>query len=107
MPDSDPARSPVFPAERTKELSSTRSDCPGGSVANWLHCELIKLLHYVSEDGADHFDRWFRNQSSTARARIQTRIDRVELDNFGDHKSVARGVYELRIDFGSGYRVSY
>lgn len=68
---------------------------------------MIKVLHYVSEDGADHFDRWYGNQSSDARARIQTRIDRVELGNFGDHKSVGEGVYELRIDFSPGYRVYY
>ena len=68
---------------------------------------MIEVLHYVSEDGADHFDRWFRNQSSDARARIQARIDRVELGNFGDHKSVGEGVFELRIDFGPGYRVYY
>ena len=68
---------------------------------------MIKILHYVSEDGADHFHRWFRNQSSEARARIQTRIDRLELGNFGDHKSVGEGVFELRIDFGPGYRVYY
>ena len=39
--------------------------------------------------------------------RIQTRIDRVELGNFGDHKGVGKGVSELRIDFGRGYRVYY
>ena len=68
---------------------------------------MIKVLRYVSEDEADHVDRWFRNQSSETRARIQIRIDRVELGNFGDHKSVGEGVFELRIDFGPGYRVYY
>ena len=28
-----------------------------------------------------------------------------ELGDFGDHKSVGRGIYELRIVFDSGYRV--
>ena len=46
-------------------------------------------------------------QSSEIRACIQTRIDRVELGNFGDHKGVGKGVSELRIDFGPGYRVYY
>jgi len=40
-----------------------------------------------------------------ARARIQARLARVALGNFGDHKPVGSGVIELRIDWGPGYRV--
>ena len=61
----------------------------------------------MSEDGTDRFGEWLQAQSSEIRARIQTRIDRVELGNFGDHKGVGKGVSELRIDFGPGYRVYY
>lgn len=32
---------------------------------------------------------------------------RVELGNFGDHKYLRDGVWELRIDVGAGYRVYY
>lgn len=68
---------------------------------------MIRVLHYVSESGTDYFDSWFRKQSRETRARVQTRIDRVELGNFGDHKGVGSGVFELRIDVGPGYRVYY
>ena len=65
------------------------------------------VVHYVGHDGEDYFDQWLRNQSSDTRARIQTRIDRIELGNLGDHRSVGKGVFELRSHFGAGYRVYF
>ena len=38
---------------------------------------------------------------------IDRRLYRVELGNFGDHKSCKEGVWEFRIDLGPGYRVYY
>jgi len=40
-------------------------------------------------------------------ARIIARIDRVQAGNFGDHKPIGDGVWEMRIDHGPGYRVYY
>lgn len=54
------------------------------------------------------FDSWFsRLKDKQTKTRIQARIDRVEEGNFGDHKSISDGVFELRFFFGSGYRVYY
>jgi putative addiction module killer protein len=53
------------------------------------------------------FAKWFASlKDYRARARIQIRIDRVELGNFGDVKFFS-GVGELRIDYGPGYRISF
>ena len=35
------------------------------------------------------------------------RIRRMASGNFGDHKAIGEGVYELRLFFGSGYRIYY
>ena len=35
------------------------------------------------------------------------RLDRIKLGNLGDYRSVAQGVFELRIDYGPGYRVYF
>lgn len=54
------------------------------------------------------FDGWFADlRDIRARARIQARIDRLEMGNPGDSKAVGSGITELRIDYGPGYRVYY
>jgi putative addiction module killer protein len=41
------------------------------------------------------------------RAKILVRIDRLAVGNFGDCKSLGGGLFELRIDWGPGFRVYY
>lgn len=54
------------------------------------------------------FDRWMHAlRDYRAVSKILLRIERIADGNFGDHKSVGGGVYELRIDHGPGYRVYY
>jgi len=54
------------------------------------------------------FATWLRAlRDRQARARIQVRIDRVQLGLPGDAKPVGEGVSELRIDYGPGYRVYF
>ena len=38
---------------------------------------------------------------------IIARIRRASLGNFGNHKLLGAGVYEMKIDYGPGYRVYY
>jgi putative addiction module killer protein len=38
---------------------------------------------------------------------VISRIDNVQLGNFGDHKSLGQGLYELRFFFGPGFRAYY
>jgi putative addiction module killer protein len=54
------------------------------------------------------FRKWLDSlRDRKARARIQARIDRLTLGNFGDARSVGEGVGELRIDYGPGYRIYF
>jgi putative addiction module killer protein len=54
------------------------------------------------------FSKWLRELlDRQARARIQTRIDRLQLGLAGDVRPVGEGVSELRIDYGPGYRVYF
>ena len=46
--------------------------------------------------------RWVELLDVRARARVQLRIWRVHQGNLGDHRSVGKGVWELRLRFGPG-----
>jgi len=66
------------------------------------NCSMIEVRQ------TEVFSQWFDSlRDRQARARINVRIRRLSLGNFGDAKPVGEGVSELRIDFGPGYRVYF
>ncbi len=63
----------------------------------------MKIIHTTEQ-----FDVWFvKLADRIGRARIQARIDRAEMGNFGECEPVGEGVSEMRIHFGPGYRVYF
>ena len=56
----------------------------------------------------DEFHHWLGSLADRrAMARIIDRIKRASNGNFGDAKAVGSGVWEMRIDYGPGYRVYF
>jgi putative addiction module killer protein len=69
---------------------------------------LVEIRHYVSRSGKDVFDQWLTRLADTrTQAKIAVRINRLAAGNFGDCKSLRQGLFELRIDWGPGYRIYY
>jgi putative addiction module killer protein len=69
---------------------------------------VIEIRRYLTRTGKDLFGDWLDGlKDNRTRAKIIARIDRLSLGNFGDCRSLRGGLFELRIDWGPGYRVYY
>ena len=67
-----------------------------------------ELQIYHDPNGREPFTEWLKSlRDQRIRKRIQTQIHRIESGNLGDHKPVGDGVFELRLHFGTGYRIYF
>lgn len=70
--------------------------------------ETYTIKHYLTEDGENLFKRWLKGlRDARAKVEVSRRLDRAAYGNFGFHKHLGQGVWELKIDYGLGYRVYY
>ncbi len=54
------------------------------------------------------FDAWFSGiRDGVTRQRLVARLRKAQLGNLGDVKPVGKGVYEMRENFGPGWRLYY
>jgi putative addiction module killer protein len=67
-----------------------------------------ELLAYRTHEGRIPFNEWLDElDDQNIVARILARLARVRRGNLGDSRSVGEGVFELRVDYGPGYRVYF
>ncbi|OGQ97128.1 MAG: addiction module protein [Deltaproteobacteria bacterium RIFOXYD12_FULL_57_12] len=67
----------------------------------------MKILEYLTDDGASPFRAWFDALESRAAAKVTTALVRLGMGNTSNVKSVGSGVHECKIDYGPGYRVYF
>lgn len=66
------------------------------------------IRYYDTKTGKQPCREWIDGlKDRQARAKIDVRLRRIALGNFGYCESVGHGVMELKIDFGPGYRVYF
>ncbi|WP_024537884.1 type II toxin-antitoxin system RelE/ParE family toxin [Comamonas badia] len=69
---------------------------------------MFELQAYQSPTGQAPYAQWLAGLADRqARARVLVRVARMAAGNLGDCRAVGAGVWELRIDWGPGYRVYY
>ena len=70
---------------------------------------LIKIIIYSTKVNKEPFSDWEDDLDTMTQAIIKSRLERVRLGNFGDAKILkgTGGIWELRIDYGSGYRIYF
>ena len=68
----------------------------------------MDVLKLILDNESCPFDEWLEGlRDVVGKARIIRQVDKIERGLFGDWKSVGEGVFELRLNFGPGYRVYY
>jgi len=64
-------------------------------------------LREYTEGGRSTFGEWFDGLDAVTAARVDRYVRRMESGNFGAAKVLRDGIFELRLNFGPGYRVYY
>ena len=67
----------------------------------------VGVRYYATGPGRQPFEEWFLALDQVARARVETRLNRIRIGNFGDCRALGDGVWELRLQFGPGYRIYF
>lgn len=66
---------------------------------------IIKIAQIANNKAP--FAEWMNSLDKVTKSRVQSRLTRLLENNFGDCKKLDSELSELRLKFGSGYRIYY
>src|SRR5579863_1395448 len=71
--------------------------------------DLMNIVIYATDTGKEPFSDWESGLDKKVRAIVMRRLGQLRLGSFGDAKRIqgGDGIWELRIDFGPGYRIYF
>ncbi len=67
----------------------------------------MDVHEYETRGGISPFAEWFETLDGRAAAKVVTALTRLGLGNTSHVKGVGAGVFELKINYGPGYRVYF
>jgi putative addiction module killer protein len=65
----------------------------------------VEVRQHVDSTGRNQFARWFVDLPEEAQARIVSTLGRLGNGNTSSMKGIGSGLFEIRVDYGPGYRV--
>jgi putative addiction module killer protein len=68
---------------------------------------VVEIREYRAPGGHSPFGEWRSRLDSSARQKVTIALYRVGLGNFSNVRGVGSGVFEYKINFGSGYRLYF
>ena len=96
-------------ADQTDSRSETEET---NGVRLWFRGELLELVptaeYPIQVLQTEEYEAWINGISdSFTKARVTSNVAKIRRGLLGDWKEVGAGVFEMRLDFGPGYRVYY
>jgi putative addiction module killer protein len=67
----------------------------------------LTLDYYRTRSGKEPVKDWLDSLDTETQARTAARLARVRRGLLGDVEPVGEGVFELKLDFGPGYRIYF
>jgi putative addiction module killer protein len=67
----------------------------------------LELLVYADGLGRTPFEDWFRELDVQAQAKVTVALDRLKRGNISNVSGVGESVFELKLDWGPGYRLYF
>jgi len=67
----------------------------------------FEIREYVDAAGRSPFARWFDGLGHEAASRVTTALRRVGQGNLSNTKALDAGVFEYKLNFGTGYQIYF
>lgn len=67
-----------------------------------------EIQYYQTENGRKPVVEWLKKlKDRVTRSRIDRHLERLQEGYYGDYKTVDKKLWELRLNFGPGYRIYF